>query len=58
MLHSNIIKTVTDNHYDDNDDDIVHNCKGLVSFFQWIKIWPNSQEQLLQETHLGNYFEI
>ena len=33
MLHSNAIKTVTDNHYDDNDDDIVHICKGLGSFF-------------------------
>ena len=33
MLHSNAIKTVTDNHYNDNDDDIVHICKRLESFF-------------------------
>ena len=56
MLHNNVIKTLPDNHY--NDNDIVHICKGLVSFFYWIKILPNSQEQLLQETHLDNYFQI
>ena len=54
MLHNNVIKTVTDNHYDDNDDDIVHICKGQVSFFYWIIILLNFWEQLLQETHLGN----
>ena len=56
MLHSNVIKTLTDNHYNGNDDDIVHICIELVSFFYWIKILPNCQERLLQETHLRNYF--
>ena len=58
VLHSSVIKTATDNHYDDNDDDVVHNCKVLVSSFYWTKILPNSQEQLLEQIHLGNYFQV
>ena len=58
VLHSSVIKTVTDNHYGDNDDNIIHICKVLVSFYYWIKILSNSQEQLLEEIYLGNYFQI
>ena len=47
MLDSNVTKTVPDYHYVDNDDDIVHIFKVVVSFFYWIKLLPDSQEQLL-----------
>ena len=55
MLHSNVTKTVPDYHYVDNDDDIVHILKGVVSFFYWTKILSDSPEQLLLGTHLGNF---